>query len=183
VTRDPQLAQRIRLLRDHGSTRKYEHQIPGFNMRMQGLQGAVLRTKLSFLDLWNDRRRALAAVYTDRLAKAGVVVPAEMSYARHVYHLYVVQLNDRDAVCERMKAAQIETGLHYPTPLHLQPAYVSLGYRRGDFPVCEQLASRILSLPMYPELTSRAVEYVVDVLLEALECLALESGHASQTGR
>lgn len=179
VTRDPQLAQRIRLLRDHGSTRKYEHQLPGFNMRMQGLQGAVLRTKLLYLDLWNDSRRALASLYTDRLAQSDVVVPTEMSYARHVYHLYVVQLKDRDEICERLKTAQIETGLHYPTPLHLQPAYVSLGYRRGDFPVCEQLASRIVSLPMYPELSSRAVEYVADALLEALECQVLRSRAAS----
>jgi dTDP-4-amino-4,6-dideoxygalactose transaminase len=181
ATRDPQLAQRMRLLRDHGSTRKYEHEIPGFNLRMQGLQGAVLRAKLVYLDLWNESRRALASLYTKRLANPDIVTPVEKSYAHHVYHLYVVQLKNRDAVCERLKAAQIETGLHYPTPLHLQPAYKSLGYRHGDFPVAEQLAERILSLPMYPELPQRAVEYVADALLEACESQSVLSNAATET--
>jgi dTDP-4-amino-4,6-dideoxygalactose transaminase len=169
VTHDADLARRIRLLRDHGSIRKYEHEIPGLNQRMEGLQGAILRVKLKYLDEWNHRRRAIATTYGRLLADSDVVRPAEMDYAQHVYHLYVIQTERRDTLREALTAAEIETGLHYPKPLHLQDAYKSLSYARGDLPVTERLASRILSLPMFPELGVDTAEYVAERLIDALE--------------
>lgn len=169
VTNDPDLAMRIRLLRDHGSVRKYEHLIPGLNCRMEGLQAAILSVKLKSLDSWNEKRRAIAAAYSRMLVGSGLVLPEEVPGTRHVYHLYVVQSDHRDLLRERLTDLGIGTGLHYPVPLHLQEAYRSLGYRTGDFPVSELLAKRILSLPMYPELSCDSVEHVVSALKEALE--------------
>jgi dTDP-4-amino-4,6-dideoxygalactose transaminase len=169
VTHDKGLAKQVRLLRDHGSTRKYEHDIPGLNQRMEGLQGAILKLKLPHLDEWNEGRRRVARIYARMLADSDVVLPAQMDYANHVYHLYVIQAEGRDLIREKLTAAGIESGLHYPKPLHLQAAYKSLGYKAGDFPVCENLAARILSLPMYPELGRESVEYVARILNESLE--------------
>lgn len=166
LTNDPDLAQRVRLLRSHGSVSKYEHSIPAYNFRMEGLQGAFLATKLKYLDEWNRRRRAIAELYDSLLENTGVVIPIEMPYSRHVYHLYVIQTDDRDCLRQRLADDNVETGVHYPIPLHLQEAYRSLGYRAGDFPVCESLTRRILSLPMYPELPTAAVPHVVSLLLE-----------------
>ena len=168
VTNDTQLAQRVQMLRDHGSSRKYEHRFPGYNFRMEGLQGAVLSAKLKYLDGWNAQRRKLAAQYDQLLAGSGLTTPAAMPYARHVYHLYVVQADDREALRQELARRDIATGLHYPIPLHLQEAYHSLGYRPGDFPVSERLTERLLSLPMYPELSSEAVEYVAAAVSEIL---------------
>ncbi len=171
VTRNAELARRIRLLRNHGSVSKYEHAFPGYNFRMEGIQGAILSVKLPHLDLWNQERRALAEEYGRRLRGSNVVPPVEMPYGRHVYHLYVVQVDDRDRVRGELARHGIETGLHYPLPLHLQEAYRSLGYRSGDLPVCERVAQRLLSLPMYPGLGAEAVEYVAAAILEVTECL------------
>jgi dTDP-4-amino-4,6-dideoxygalactose transaminase len=157
------------MLRDHGSVRKYEHSFPGYNFRMEGLQGAILALKLKHLDGWNDRRRLLAEQYNHLLAASGVITPVEMPYARHVYHLYVIQAANRDDLRRQLADQGVETGLHYPIPLHLQEAYRSLGYRAGDFPVSEQLAQRVLSLPIYPELSFEDVEYVASELLESLQ--------------
>jgi dTDP-4-amino-4,6-dideoxygalactose transaminase len=170
VTSDAKLAERIRLLRNHGSVSKYQHRFPGYNFRMEGLQGAVLAVKLHHLDEWNHRRRMLAEHYNRLLAGSAVIAPAEMPYARHVYHLYVIQADDRETLRRQLAEEGIETGLHYPIPLHLQEAYRSLGYRRGDFPVSERLAERALSLPMYPDLTFEAVEHVASPILEFLPC-------------
>jgi dTDP-4-amino-4,6-dideoxygalactose transaminase len=170
VTSDAKLAERIRLLRNHGSVSKYEHCFPGYNFRMDGLQGAVLAVKLQHLDEWNQRRRMVAEHYNRLLAGSAVIAPAEMPYARHVYHLYVIQADDRETLRRQLAEQGIETGLHYPIPLHLQEAYRSLGYRRGDFPVSERLAERALSLPMYPDLTFEAVEHVASPILESLPC-------------
>jgi dTDP-4-amino-4,6-dideoxygalactose transaminase len=170
VTSDPDLAERIRLLRNHGSVSKYEHCFPGYNFRMEGLQGAFLAVKLKYLDEWNERRRMLAQHYDRLFSGSGVVTPTEMPYAKHVYHLYVIQAENREALRRRLAEQDIETGLHYPIPLHLQEAYRSLGYRRGDFPVSERLAERALSLPMYPDLTFEAVEHVASPILEFLPC-------------
>lgn len=170
VTNDPDVAKRVRMLRDHGSGRKYEHDFPGYNFRLEGLQGGILSVKLPHLDAWNGRRRALAEHYNCLLAGSGLTVPTEMPYARHVYHLYVIQSDDRDTLRQQLAQRGIQSGLHYPVPLHLQVAYRSLGYSPGDFPVCERLAGRVLSLPMYPELSLEAVEYVAAALLESLSC-------------
>jgi dTDP-4-amino-4,6-dideoxygalactose transaminase len=171
VTSDPELAARMRMLRDHGSLRKYEHGIPGYNFRLEGLQGGFLAVKLPRLDNWNDRRRLAAEYYDQLLAGNGVITPVEMPYANHVYHLYVIQADDRERLRRDLNAAGVETGLHYPGPLHLQEAYKSLGYRQGDFPVCERLADRILSLPMFPDISRQQVEYVVSVIKES-QCRA-----------
>ncbi|HEX8458766.1 MAG TPA: DegT/DnrJ/EryC1/StrS family aminotransferase [Pyrinomonadaceae bacterium] len=166
VTDDAEVARRVRLLRDHGSERKYRHEIVGYNFRLEGLQGAVLGVKLKHLDRWNELRRAHAARYRELLSglcdEGALVLPREMDDARHVYHLYVVQTGARDALQQHLAAADIQTGIHYPVPVHLQPAYSSLGHRAGDFPVAERLAERVLSLPMYPELTAAQIERVAE---------------------
>lgn len=166
TTNDDELAQRIRLWRDHGSSKRYEHVFPGLNMRMEGIQGGILSVKLKYLDRWNDQRRAAAAAYDVALSDSKFETPTEMVYNRHVYHLYVIQSDNRDAIRQRLAEAGIETGLHYPTPLHLQEAYRSLGYNLGDFPVTERVRSRILSLPIYPGVPAEAVEQVAAELKE-----------------
>jgi len=172
VTNNAHIAKQARMLRDHGSLRKYEHAFPGYNFRMEGIQGAVLAVKLKHLDKWNDQRRLLARKYDERLAGTAFVLPTERSEARHVYHLYVIQAEDRDALREYLGQHGIESGLHYPLPLHLQPAYKSLGYKAGDFPVTESVTKNIVSLPMYPELSPEAVDYVAGVLLESGRAVA-----------
>ena len=167
TTNDADLAQRIRLWRDHGSLKRYEHVFPGLNMRMEGIQGGILSVKLKYLDRWNDQRRQAAAAYDKALADTDIEIPTEMDYGRHVYHLYVVQSNNRDALRQQLSDAGIESGLHYPTPLHLQEAYRFLGYKHGEFPVTEKVKSRILSLPMYPGIHSEAVERVASELRES----------------
>jgi dTDP-4-amino-4,6-dideoxygalactose transaminase len=165
TTDDPQLAHKIRMWRDHGSRIKYEHQFPGHNMRMEGIQGGVLSLKLRHLDLWNDQRREAAAEYSRHLAQfPSVILPVELDNCRHVYHLYVIQSDDRDLLRQQLTEAGIETGLHYPIPLHLQEAYRHLGYSAGDFPVTERLKDRILSLPIYPGIQATAIEHVASQL-------------------
>jgi dTDP-4-amino-4,6-dideoxygalactose transaminase len=172
TTNDPDLAARIRLLRNHGSVSKYEHRIPGYNFRLEGLQGAFLSAKLKYLDEWNHRRRIAAKEYDRLLTGSQVAAPVEMPYAKHVYHLYVVQTEDRDGLRQRLAEREVEAGLHYPVPLHLQEAYKSLGYRMGDFPVTEQAARRIVSLPMHPGLSGAAIAYVADAIQDALANVA-----------
>jgi dTDP-4-amino-4,6-dideoxygalactose transaminase len=167
TTNDADLAQRIRLWRDHGSSKKYEHIFPGLNMRMEGIQGGILSVKLKYLDRWNDQRRQVAAAYDKALADTDIEVPTEMGYGRHVYHLYVIQSDNRDALRQQLSDAGIESGLHYPIPLHLQEAYRFLKYKKGDFPVTERVKSRILSLPMYPGIDPKAVERVASELRES----------------
>ena len=171
VTNDPGIAEQVRTLRDHGSVRKYEHSVPGYNFRMEGLQGGFLSAKLKYLDAWNERRRQAAKIFDELLSGSGLIPPAEMPYAGHVYHLYVVQTEDRDALRLQLSAAGIETGLHYPIPVHLQEAYFRLGYQAGSFPVTEDLSRRILSLPMHPCLSDGQIEHVTSVLLKSRGCL------------
>ncbi len=166
VTDDPELARHLRMLRDHGSMRKYEHHVPGYNYRMEGLQGAVLALKLKYLDRWNDRRRVLAERYRQSLGGTALILPKEMPYARHVYHLYVVQSDQRELLREHLSKCGIETGLHYPVPLHLQEAYRGLGYAPGDFPVAELLAQQGVSLPIYSEMEPEAVDIVAFAITE-----------------
>lgn len=160
TTDDAELARSIRMWRDHGSSRKYEHHFPAFNMRMNGLQGGFLSVKLKHLDRWTERRRSAAAEYDAALADAGVTVPVEMAYGKHVYHLYVIQSDNRDELKNKLAEAGIDTGLHYPTPVHLQEAYRSLGYGLGSFPVTEKLVGRILSLPIFHNISAEAVARV-----------------------
>jgi dTDP-4-amino-4,6-dideoxygalactose transaminase len=170
VTSNPELAQRMRMLRDHGSVKKYEHSLPGYNYRLEGLQGGFLSIKLRYLDRWNARRREVAKLYHELLSETPLGLPVEMGWGEHVYHLYVIQADDREALRNALNAAGVECGLHYPVPLHLQAAYADLGYEKGSFPVSEHLSSHILSLPMHPFITDEEVKRVASVLLETLQC-------------
>lgn len=167
VANDESVARYARLLRDHGSEKKYHHEIVGYNFRMEGIQGAVLNVKLKYLDRWNDLRRQHAAQYNELLAGSGLVLPIEMDYALHIYHLYVVQTDDRQGLQQALAAADVQTGIHYPIPIHLQPAYASLGHAVGDFPASERQAQRVLSLPMFPELTGEQIEQVAAAVKQA----------------
>ena len=170
VTSNPELAQRMRMLRDHGSVKKYEHSLPGYNYRLEGLQGGFLSIKLRYLDRWNARRREVAKLYHELLSESSIGLPVEMGWGEHVYHLYVIQADDREALRNALNTAGVECGLHYPVPLHLQAAYADLGYEKGSFPVSEHLSSHILSLPMHPFITDEEVKRVASVLLETLQC-------------
>jgi dTDP-4-amino-4,6-dideoxygalactose transaminase len=167
VTSRADVAERLRLLRAWGERSRYQHEIPAFNARLQGLQGAILRVKLRHLESWTERRRAHAAHYGSLLAGTGLVLPVERPGDRHVYHLYTVRSPGRDALRTALGADGIQTGLHYPVPVHLQPAYASLGYARGSFPVAERAAGEVLSLPMFPELTGSQISTVVDAVRRA----------------
>jgi dTDP-4-amino-4,6-dideoxygalactose transaminase len=169
LTNDDHIADRARLLRNHGSREKYIHEIEGYCRRMDNLQAAVLRVKLPHLDGWNARRREAAARYDNLLKNVpGVVVPYIMAGAEPVYHLYVVQVPQRDRVRAALQAEGIETGIHYPIPLHQQPAYAHLKHDANDFPVSAMLGPRILSLPMFPEISGSQIEAVVDALRKAV---------------
>jgi dTDP-4-amino-4,6-dideoxygalactose transaminase len=160
-TNDAELARKFKMIRDHGAEKKYHHEMYGHNYRMEGIQGAVLGVKLRHLGAWTDARRKNAAAYNEVLnGIPGVVTPKEMPYAKHVYHLYVIQAPRRDDLAKHLEANGIASGLHYPIPLHVQNAFKHLGYKQGDFPVTEKAANEILSLPMYPELTREMIEYV-----------------------
>lgn len=165
VTNDPQIAERVRMLRDHGRLSKYEHLIVGYGERLDALQAAILGVKLRHLDDWNERRRRIAAQYRELLADGNIQVPQESKDVRHVYHLFVVRVRDRDATLARLKEAGIGVGVHYPIPLHLQPAFAWLGYREGDFPNAEQAAREVLSLPIYPEMTVEQMDQVAYALV------------------
>ncbi len=167
VTSDPQFAKTMRLLRSWGEERRYEHSLKGFNYRMDGIQGAILRVKLRHLEAWTEARRARAVDYRAAFAGSDVVPPVEADGCRHVYHVYAVRLRNRDAVRAQLQEKGIQTGVHYPIPIHLQPAYADLGYEAGDFPVSEQLASEVLSLPMFPEMTGAQVAEVAGAVLAA----------------
>ena len=166
---DADLAARVRKLSQHGSTVKYQHDIIGMNSRLDAVQAVVLAAKLQRLDTWNQRRRETAARYAKLLGGVeGVRLPAAAEGNEHVWHLYVVQVEDRDAVLSRLQAAGIGAGIHYPVPVHLTGAYEHLGYRRGTFPVTEAAADRLLSLPMFPHLTAEQQERVVTSLQRSL---------------
>jgi len=168
VTDDPGLAARIRLLRAWGEEVRYEHKFKAFNYRMDGVQGAVLGVKLRHLEAWTEARRRNAAEYRRQLAGTPVTAPVERPGCRHVYHLYPVRLAQRDAWRAALGEAGVQTGVHYPIPVHLQPAYADLGYKTGDFPVSERVAGEVLSLPMFPELTAEQIGTVVALLKAGL---------------
>lgn len=162
TTNDPVYDKALRVLRDHGQTAKYHHEIIGYNYRLEGIQGAVLRVKLRHLEEWNDARRRLAAMYRELLADAGVGLVEEMSYGKPVYHVFPILSDLRDALSEHLKTTGIGTGIHYPVPVHLQPAFANLGYKAGDLPITERAARQTLSLPMYPELSMEDVSIVTE---------------------
>ena len=161
VTNDEEVAQRIRMFRDHGQIKKYEHSLEGTNSRLDEIQAVILGVKLKRLGEWNRLRRKNASIYNELLKDVDeVVTPSEAEHAKHVYHLYVIRTPRRHELQEWLKSKGIGTGLHYPIPLHLQKAYEDLGGKEGDFPVAEESAKQILSLPMFPELTGEDIETV-----------------------
>ena len=173
TTNDEELARKMRMLRDHGQAKKYYHDIEGYNGRLDAIQAGILRVKLNHLAEWNEKRRHIASRYSQLLTPnphpqtpGTIVVPHEPSWAKAVYHLYVIRVPNRSQLQAHLAEAKIGTGIHYPIPLHLQNAYRTLGYETGDFPVTETIAAEILSLPMFPGLTpaqqSRVVEQVLD---------------------
>jgi dTDP-4-amino-4,6-dideoxygalactose transaminase len=166
VTNDPALATRMRTLRDHAQPTRYVHTELGFNYRMDGLQGAVLRIKLNYLPDWTATRCDLAVRYRDRLADSPLGLPAVGPNRTHVWHLFVVRHPDRDRLRAALADRSVQTGLHYPTPVHLQPAYAHLGHKPGDFPVTERVARECLSLPLFPEMTDEQHDAVVAALKE-----------------
>jgi dTDP-4-amino-4,6-dideoxygalactose transaminase len=162
VTDNPEYAHKIRMLRDWGAEQKYRHVLRGYNYRLEGIQGAILRVKLRHLEAWTKARRLHARRYTEILADCDVQTPEEMPYSRHVYHVYGVRTPRRDALQQVLLKAGVRTGIHYPVPVHLQPAYDDLGYREGDFPQSERIANEVLSLPMYAELSDSAIAQVCE---------------------
>ncbi|HWR14176.1 MAG TPA: DegT/DnrJ/EryC1/StrS family aminotransferase [Terriglobales bacterium] len=170
TTCNEEVAKTIKMIRDHGQAKKYYHDTEGYNGRLDAIQAGLLSVKLKYLESWNTSRRGLAKKYNDAFAESGakVVTPFEPEWSRAVYHLYVIQVEDRDGLQKRLSAAGIGTGIHYPIPLHQQRAYASLGYKTGDFPAVEALASRILSLPMFPQMADEQLERVVDAVRSAI---------------
>jgi dTDP-4-amino-4,6-dideoxygalactose transaminase len=165
TTNDEQLAQRVRMIRDHGQDKKYHHLIEGYNGRLDALQAAILRVKLPHLNNWNEKRREAAAIYNNLLKDVdGLQTPGEPGWSRGNYHLYVVRVQQRTELQTQLAERNIGTGLHYPIPLHLQAAYTNLGYRNGDLPVAEKVAHEILSLPMFPQLLKAQQEEIADAL-------------------
>jgi dTDP-4-amino-4,6-dideoxygalactose transaminase len=166
LVNDPQLAARLRQLRNGGQVDRYRHVSAGINSRLDELQAAVLRIGLRHLDAWTERRRALAALYSRELSGAAVSLPEEQAYANAVYHLFVIRHPRRDQLADALKSRGVATLIHYPIPLHLQPAFAHLGGRAGDFPIAERAAREILSLPLYPELSDEQAQAVARAVRE-----------------
>ena len=172
ATSNPELARTIRMLRDWGSENRYHYQLKGFNYRMEGMQGAILRVKLRHLDRWTEARRANAALYNDLLKDSGATTPAEMPYARHVRHVYALMSPHRDEIQRELQSRKIGCAIHYPVPIYETPAHSDLGYRHGDFPNAERAAAEEISLPVYPELTPEQIQQVAGAVRCALTASA-----------
>ena len=169
VTNNTELRDKIRILRDHGQVRKYQHTMVGWNCRMDAIQGACLAIKLRHLEHGNELRRKHALRYNQGLSACDeIVTPIEADYAQHVYHVYALQVEGRDRVMKQLEEKGIACGVHYPIPIHLQEAYAHLSYAEGTFPVSERIAGRFLSLPMYPELTEAQIDFVIESVAEAV---------------
>jgi dTDP-4-amino-4,6-dideoxygalactose transaminase len=171
TTNDAELARKVRMLRDHGQAQKYYHDTEGYNSRLDAIQAGILRIKLRHLTAWNARRRECACRYQELLGSADpeIQLPHEPSWSKAVHHLYVVRVQNRDGLQKHLAEAGIGTGIHYPIPLHLQKAYKHLGYRKGDFPVCEGVAADILSLPMFPGLEYDQQDRIAQQVLEFVD--------------
>jgi dTDP-4-amino-4,6-dideoxygalactose transaminase len=167
TTNDENVAKKIRMLRDHGQSRKYYHDVEGYNGRLDTLQAGILHVKLKHLEEWNEKRRALAKEYARLLEGVeGVVLPHEASWSKAVYHLYVVRVAEREKLQADLAASGIGTAIHYPIPLHQQKAYQRLGYKTGDFPVAERVAPEIVSLPMFPQLSFEQARQVAEEVIQ-----------------
>lgn len=164
TTNSRTLCDRVRSLRDWGQTRRYHHAELGFNYRMDGIQAAVLRVKLKHLDCWNEKRRALARIYDERLCRAPIITPYQREGSTHVYHLYVIQVDRRDELRGHLEEQGIKTGIHYPVPIHRMAPFLDLGYPPGAFPESETAAKRVLSLPLYAELPETSLERVAEAI-------------------
>lgn len=168
VTNNEEYARTMRMLRDWGQEKKYHHVLKGFNYRMEGFQGAVLRIKLRHLESWTEARRSHAAQYDKLLGNVGLETPSACVHNRHVYHVYALRVSERNKLQQFLQTRGIQTGIHYPIPVHLQPAYSDLGYPAGQFPHSERVAGEVLSLPMYAELTESQVQTVANTVREWL---------------
>jgi len=166
TTQDAQFNRTVRMLRDWGAEKKYQHVLKGYNYRLEGLQGAVLRVKLKYLESWTEARRAAAARYDAAFAGSGIDAPQASAYARHVYHIYAIRTGERPKWQDALEEQGIQTAIHYPFPVHLLPAYADLGYRAGQFPHSERAANEVLSLPMFPELTVDQTNTVARAVLD-----------------
>ena len=177
TTNDEGVARSTRMMRDHGQAKKYYHDMEGYNGRLDSIQAGLLSVKLKYLPSWNKCRREHASKYNELFAaaKANLVTPHEPSWSKAVYHLYVIQVENREALQAALAKENIGTGIHYPIPLHLQKAYASFGYRAGDFPVCEKAAERILSLPMFPAISEADQARVVDAVVRSVRDTASQS--------
>jgi dTDP-4-amino-4,6-dideoxygalactose transaminase len=176
TTNNEVIANKIRMIRDHGQAKKYYHDIEGYNGRLDAIQAGILNVKLRYLAEWNQKRQQAAKRYNELLSGVeGVIAPSQPEWSRSVYHLYVVRVQDRAGLQEHLSDAGVGTGIHYPIPLHLQKAYAEFGYKMGDFPVTEMIASKILSLPMYPQLTPEQQSRVVEEVLEFTMTLMREA--------
>jgi len=169
VTRDKELTEKIKIYRNHGQVSKNVHKYIGYNYRLEEMQAAILRVKLKHLDKWTGMKRENAKLYNEMLQGSAVITPIEKEYNKHVYHLYVVRVKERQKLIEHLNSKDIQTGIHYPTPIHLTEAYSSLGYKKGSFPIAEEYANQILSLPMYPELKEDQISEVVKSIKEFLK--------------
>jgi len=166
TTNNPEYARKIRMLRDWGAEKKYQHVLKGFNMRLEGMQGAILRVKMKYIEQWTEARRGAAKRYDDLFAGTGVSFPYVSENARHVYHIYSTRTPNRQAWQDALNAKGIQSGIHYPIAIHNLPAYADLGYKNGDFPHAERAAAEQLSLPMYPELTAEMQAEVAAAVIE-----------------
>lgn len=164
VTSNARFAERTALLRDWGQAAKYNHVLPGYNYRMDGIQGAILNVKMNYIEEWTEARRKIAAQYDDLLTRFPCTRPSQPEHCRHVYHVYAIGIANRDETQKALLDAGVMTGIHYPVPVHLQPAYAELGYGAGDLPLTELLAGRLLSLPLYAELRPDQVVEIVAAL-------------------
>ncbi len=166
VTNDEELYNKLLMLRNYGEVKKFTSKIEGFNSRLDEIQAAFLRVKLKYLDEWTNKRREIATRYQQLLFNSNVQLPSERQWAKHVYHLFVIRTNRRDALKDYLQEHGVGTHIHYPIPVHLQEAYKKLGYKAGDFPISERNAGEILSLPIYPELTTEEIETIAGLITE-----------------
>jgi len=169
VTNNPEYNQTMRMLRDWGQEKRYHHVLKGYNYRMDGIQGAILRVKMRYIEAWTEARIACAANYNQLLAESGLGLPTALPHNRHVYHVYAVRSPQRDALQQSLQTHDIQTGIHYPIPVHLQTSYADLGHKVGDFPHAEAVAQEVLSLPMYPELPLESQTQVAKAIISSIK--------------
>ncbi len=164
TTNNPEYTRTMRMLRDWGAEKKYQHVLKGYNYRLEGIQGAILHVKLKYLESWSEARRKHAAQYTKLLTGSKVVTPEVMPYGKPVFHVYAVRTTNRESLMTHLTSVGVQHGIHYPIPVHLLPAHADLGYKAGDFPESEKAANQVLSLPMFPELTDEQIRVVTDAI-------------------